>query len=189
MNILWHFHWLFIVIISWVWCLVLQNIVTKWNGSEPDQNQTNFRIQILKNNKCSLLTQSQVSRVSIQTVYADDQVGRGQWAGGLGRLREVGRRVPEGLDQTAMGFPGLWIRIHFMRIRIQQFFWMRIRIRIQVQVQLNQIWRKKSWRVFLSCKKHKRLLKSKKKWSLCKFTFFKLIKLQLLAISLHFFSF
>ena len=34
---------------------------------------------------------------------------------------------------------GLWIRIHFMRIRIQQFFWMRIRI----QVQLNQLWRKK----------------------------------------------
>ena len=64
------------------------------------------------------------------------------------------------------GMPGLWICIHFMRIRIQQFFWMRIRI----QVQLNQIWRKKSWRVFLSCKKHKRLLKSRKQWILCKFT-------------------
>ena len=35
---------------------------------------------------------------------------------------------------------GLWIRIHFMRIWIQQFFW--IRIRIRVQVQLNQILRK-----------------------------------------------
>ena len=48
---------------------------------------------------------------------------------------------------------------------------------------------KKSWIVFLSCKKHKRLLKSKKQWSLCKFTFKNFIKLQLLAISLHFFSF
>ena len=29
--------------------------------------------------------------------------------------------------------PGLWIRIHFIRIRIQQFFWMRIRIQIRIQ--------------------------------------------------------
>ena len=64
---------------------------------------------------------------------------------------------------------GLWVRIHFMRIRIQQFFWLRI------QVQLNQIWRKKSWRVFLSCE-------SKTQWSLCKFTFKNLI-------NLHFFCF
>ena len=45
---------------------------------------------------------------------------------------------------------------------------------------------KKSWIVFLSCKKQKRLLKSKKQWSLCKFTLKNLIMLQLLAISLHF---
>ena len=82
-------------------------------------------------------------------------------------------------------FSGLWIRIHFMRIRIQQFFWMRIRI----QVQLNQIWRKKSWRVFSSCKKHKRLLKSKKQWSLCKFTFKKLNKLAVISNFLTFFCF
>ena len=50
---------------------------------------------------------------------------------------------------------GLWIRIHFMRIRIQLFFWMRIRIQIQiqiqiqvqVQVQLNQIWVSKTWKI------------------------------------------
>ena len=30
--------------------------------------------------------------------------------------------------------------------------------------------KKKTSRVCLSCKKHKRLLKSKKQWSLCKFT-------------------
>ena len=64
---------------------------------------------------------------------------------------------------------GLWIRIHFMRIRIriQQFFWMRIRI--QVQVQLNQIWRNNGACANLNLNNF--------------------IKLQLLVISLHFFSF
>ena len=40
---------------------------------------------------------------------------------------------------------------------------------------------KKSWRVFLSCKKPKRLLKSKTKWSLCKFTFKKLNKVAVIS--------
>ena len=88
---------------------------------------------------------------------------------------------------------GLWIRIHFMRIRIQQIFWMRIRIRIriqvQVQVQLNQIWRKKSWRVFLSCKNIKDCSKVRNNGACANLLNKHLIKLQLLAISLHFFSF
>ena len=48
---------------------------------------------------------------------------------------------------------------------------------------------KKSWRVFLSCKKQKRLLKSKKQWSLCKFTFFKLNKDAVISNFLAFFQF
>ena len=58
----------------------------------------------------------------------------------------------------------------------------------QVQVQLNQIWRKKSWRVFLSCKKPKRLLINKKQWSLCKFTFKKLNKVAVISNFLAFFQ-
>ena len=45
---------------------------------------------------------------------------------------------------------------------------------------------KKSWRVFLSCKKTKRLLKSKKQGSLCKFTFKKFNKVVVICIFLVF---
>ena len=64
---------------------------------------------------------------------------------------------------VALKLAGLWIRIHFMRIQIQLFFWMRNRI------QLNQIWRK-NHEEFFKLKKHKTLLKIKKQWSLLKFT-------------------
>ena len=83
---------------------------------------------------------------------------------------------------------GLWIRIYFMWIRIQQFFWMRIRI----QVQLNQIWRNKSWRVFLSWKKNIKgcsKVRSNKDCENLLLILKNLINLQLLAISLHFLNF
>ena len=48
---------------------------------------------------------------------------------------------------------------------------------------------KKSWRVFLSCKKHESLLKSKKQWSLCKFTLKKLNKVVVISNFLAFFQF
>ena len=47
---------------------------------------------------------------------------------------------------------------------------------------------KKSWRVFLFCKKHKRLLQSKKQWSWCKFTFKKLNKVEVINNFLAFFQ-
>ena len=48
---------------------------------------------------------------------------------------------------------------------------------------------KKSWSVFLTFKKPKRLLKSKKQWSLCKFTFKKLYKVAVISNFLTFFKF
>ena len=49
---------------------------------------------------------------------------------------------------SVCGTTGLWIRIHFMRIQIQQFFWMRIRNRIVVYVQLTQIYIQKKIKIF-----------------------------------------
>ena len=79
-----------------------------------------------------------------------------------------------------MSCAGLWIWIHLLRIRIQQYFSMRIRI------QPKQICYKLPYEeFFFSWKKHK----SVKQWSLCKFTLKIWINLQLLPISLHFFWF
>ena len=51
---------------------------------------------------------------------------------------------------------------------------------------LNQIWRKKSWRVFLSCNKHKRCSKVSNNGAYAILLLKNLIKLQLLAISFIF---
>ena len=68
--------------------------------------------------------------------------------------------IPPGNSRLQPSKAGLWIRIHFMRIRIQQFFWMRSRS------SLTKFEEKESKKIFFSCKKPK----SKKQWSLCKFT-------------------
>ena len=61
----------------------------------------------------------------------------------------------------------------------------------RTQIWLKNFIKNTFWRVFLYCswKKHKRFIKSKKQWSLCKFTFKMWTKLQLLPISSHFFCF
>ena len=86
---------------------------------------------------------------------------------------------------------GLWVRNHFLRIRIQQFFWMRIRIQLSINADPDPTQKKKKkknlCRVFGLWKRHKRLLKSKEKWRLCKFTLKIWINLQLLPIFLHIF--
>ena len=54
-------------------------------------------------------------------------------------------------------------------------------MQIRIRIQLKQI----LWRVFLSCKRHKRMLKSKKQWRLCKFT----LNLSKLAVITNFLAF
>ena len=102
------------------------------------------------------------------------------------------RILPELLQMKA----GLWIRIHFLRIRFRQFFWMRIRIqevkwlRIRIRTQLNKFCKKINlWRVFCSRKIHNSLLLSKKQWSFVQIYFKNWIKRPLLAISLPFYVF
>ena len=77
--------------------------------------------------------------------------------------------------------------LKFNKIRI----WMQIRIQIRIQVytrsSLTKFEEIKSWSVFLTFKKSKRLLKSKKQWSLCKFTFKKLNKVAVISNFLTFF--
>ena len=63
-------------------------------------------------------------------------------------------------------------------------------LKMRIRIRLRQIYKKITlWRVFFSCKKHKRLLISKKHWRLCRFTLKTWINLQLLPIFLNFFCF
>ena len=83
-------------------------------------------------------------------------------------------------------YPGLWIRIHFLRIRIQQFF----RMRIRIQVQIDKICKKiNSWRVFNNCKNIKDCSKVGNNEACANLLLKNWMHLQLLAISLHFFCF
>ena len=75
-----------------------------------------------------------------------------------------------------------------MRIRIQQFF-LNADMREKYFFLATKFKEKKSWRVFSSCKKHKRLRKSKNQWSLYKFTLKKLNKVAVFSNLLAFFQF
>ena len=89
---------------------------------------------------------------------------------------------------------GLWIHIHFLRIRIHQFFWMCIWIHLLKKCgswsSLTKFVKKNAWRVFFIVVKHiKDCSKARNNGALGKFTLKNLINLQFLAISLNFFCF
>ena len=114
-------------------------------------------------------------------------IGGGHRGGGT---RRTNRHYTEGKVKIC---PRLWIHIHFFRIRIQQFFSMRIKIQLPFKCgsrfSFNKFVKKKLLKRFLKLKKHKRLVKSKIHWSLFKFTWKNLNKLAIISNFLAFFLF